>query len=970
MKNHSRSSSWGIALTLALSLTQAYALNAVDPATIKQNPRVSNRPEAGVMLAETRPEKLFYLTGQAVNGVVTLSNPFLQGRTVQVRAWLEQELDRKTGVQTQDVTVAANSAQTLTFTWPAREVASFGQTLVAEVVADGQVIATGRDAFGSADRVWDVAIGALPNGPAASSYGYTTEQITGQIRQFRDKYCNVWEKYFWAPDDWGLMVTEPGATWYSGQARRHETTENIKLQVETSHALGIAVATYGKCMAGGAHGWELARARPQWFLTDVNGRTMGRPGDVWDLDHWQEGDKHKYEEFKFIWTYRWVDMRRLDALDYGIDQLIASTKQFGWDGVRFDSGGFRAHFVDGVYGGNDAVNTRNMKRTKERLWDAVPGYLFGFNTENTTSRDGRAYPLTIGEMSHEMREMLAGGGLWMGEGIKNFANGGVTYTNWSQYAHDERRCAAAIRGAGGQFCYLFTHGAPVRNVYQFVIGLIIGAHPYGGEHISLAGSADWGALMTRWSGLLWDSRVRPLDADAASVTVSASRPLWWKEFVNERVVSADRRQVIVHLLNPPADDEIAKVLKELPKDVVALAKSADPAAARAKDDDSLGAVLAGTAPAVPSEVPQLAPAVLAAARAQQFPPPVRQGVVTVRVPAGQKPRVAWVIAPGTPDRASAAEWKLVDGNMVVTVPEFALWAIVVCEFEGAFVPSAPARFSEPLSPAEMADLQRQVPTPAKEIPSFDLRPPAPTPNVPVTDTVPEFVAAPGATPAREEPAAGNVPAGLAIGGVAGLDVLVVNGMYHKPYGVRAALQAVAPQARVSDCTTRDLPVTREAVFAYDVIVLVDMPASAWSPEGQRLLAEFVRAGGRLAVLGGPFTLGQGDFRTSPLAAVLPVELRSGRDVYALAKPLPLGPAARTAFPEQSVVYYAHAAKPRADATVRAWAGDWPVFVEGKFGRGATLVFLGTTLGERQGAETPFWDAKGWPVTLGRALVGP
>ena len=100
----------------------------------------------------------------------------------------------------------------------------------------------------------------------------------------RAAYCNWFEKTFWAPDDWGAMTTEPGATWFSGQARRHENTEKLKLQIDAAHRHGIKAITYGKCMAGGNPGWELARRRPEWFTVNVHGRTMGRPADVCVID--------------------------------------------------------------------------------------------------------------------------------------------------------------------------------------------------------------------------------------------------------------------------------------------------------------------------------------------------------------------------------------------------------------------------------------------------------------------------------------------------------------------------------------------------------------------------------------------------------------------------------------------------------------------------------------------------------------
>ena len=49
----------GTALLVGMILHQAHAQDAVDPKTIKKNPRVNNLTETGVMLAEARPEKLF-----------------------------------------------------------------------------------------------------------------------------------------------------------------------------------------------------------------------------------------------------------------------------------------------------------------------------------------------------------------------------------------------------------------------------------------------------------------------------------------------------------------------------------------------------------------------------------------------------------------------------------------------------------------------------------------------------------------------------------------------------------------------------------------------------------------------------------------------------------------------------------------------------------------------------------------------
>ena len=811
------------------------APTGVTPPFAVRNVRIETLSPVKVVYA--RPDKIRYRPGEAAKAEVRVVNTADQPQTVEVRGSEVTDLDARHAIGTQTLTVPPAATNALAFPFTPSPV-EYGRDLLVEIAQDGRVIESATDPFSVADNAWKVAIGANPGGPAGSSADAREEVIVAQIASFRDDYANCWEKYFWAPDDWGDMTPPPGATWYSGQARRHENTEKIKLQVETSHRYGIAVATYGKCMAGGSNGWEMARANPQWFVTDLYGRTMGRPAAVWDFDHWQEAGKFKYSDYEYDWTYRWVDLRRLDALDYGIDELIASTKEFGWDGVRYDSGGFRAHYVDGNFNGFDPVNARNMKRTKERLWQAVPGYLFGFNTDNVTTRDGRSYPLTVGEMSHEMREMLAGGGLWMGEGIKNFENGGVAYTNWSQFAADEGRCIRAIKEAGGHACYLFNTGTPVREAYQLILAIAMGAHPYGGEHVGAPGSENWGRFLTRWSGLFWDHRLKPMTNAEDRVTVDASGPLWWRQFANERILSAKQRQVIVTLVNPPVDDSIAKN-----KDV--------------------------------------------------FPEPAPPSSVSLKTASREKVRGAWLISPGTPNRCVPLKFQDRRGTVKVAVPAFDIWAIVVFDCEGRYRPPAHhPPFTEPLSATETAELGRTTTAASTNAPPwFGMRPPAPSPNVAIADNpidpAPQYDPR---TPAVEtKPSSNSAPAGLTVGGGEGLDVLIVNGFYYRFHRVPDAIRAVAPQARIVECTTRDLPKGYAAVFKYDLIVLVDMGMDAWDSDGQQQLADFVQAGGRLAVLGGPFTLGQGHFGGSLLKSVLPVEVRPARDVYELPTPLALGP---------------------------------------------------------------------------------
>ena len=202
-----------------------------------------------------------------------------------------------------------------------------------------------------------------------------------------------------------------------------------------------------------------------------------------------------------------------------------------------------------------------------------------------------------------------------------------------------------------------------------------------------------------------------------------------------------------------------------------------------------------------------------------------------------------------------------------------------------------------------------------------------------------------------------------------LNVLIVKGLHHYLYRIPEAIRAAAPDARISQCTAGGIPNTYQEVFQYDMTVLADFGAEAWGAGGHKRLAEFVGAGGKLVVLGGQSTLGQGFLKGTPLEKMLPVEARPAKDVYRLSKPIAFGPKKNVPFKDSPLLYYYHATKPRDDTRTLLWAGELPLLLERKVGKGKSLVFIGTALGEAQSKdEIPFWEWKDWPEIIGNAIV--
>ena len=92
------------------------------------------------------------------------------------------------------------------------------------------------------------------------------------------------------------------------------------------------------------------------------------------------------------------------------------------------------------------------------------------------------------------------------------------------------------------------------------------------------------------------------------------------------------------------------------------------------------------------------------------------------------------------------------------------------------------------------------------------------------------------------------------------------------------------------------PASRAELFGYRAVILGSAEASAFTPEQQRMLADFVDVrGGGLLTLGGLLAFGEGGWTGTPVAAALPVVIeapgtrRSTAKVEELVvKPTPIG----------------------------------------------------------------------------------
>jgi uncharacterized membrane protein/sugar lactone lactonase YvrE len=173
--------------------------------------------------------------------------------------------------------------------------------------------------------------------------------------------------------------------------------------------------------------------------------------------------------------------------------------------------------------------------------------------------------------------------------------------------------------------------------------------------------------------------------------------------------------------------------------------------------------------------------------------------------------------------------------------------------------------------------------------------------------------------------------------------------------------------------TGDFPRTRESLFQFDVIVLVDVDAYALRDHRRRMLADFVRAGGGLLVCGGPFAYGKGRYAGTELEDVLPVLTTGPWDWKLPAVPVAISQtgdhliSAGIEWEPAPLLSYFHQVEVRPEATVVLEAGEHPLLVVSAIGKGRAAALLATPLGKVGAGQTAFWDWPSWPQAMANTI---
>jgi len=435
---------------------------------------------------------------------------------------------------------------------------------------DGEVLGEARDWFYVSDK--PLRIGHLSAWPSARDY--EPKNIEQFVADQRRICFPLAEFTFWAPDDYMMLVPPAGKDrWWSGQTLAQLSTATIKARIAALHAQGMKAISYTdlRC-AFGFRVVELFRQHPEWSDWGPKANSFS-PDEI--AIQVREDDSERFdpkEPNKPRFGARGVYAPMTGnpaAVDYHINQLVASTKFFDWDGFRYDD------YCDYDFPAIDLLGNQVpyrgftvpvlVNRLRNAIEQAKPGIIYGRNFEWTprigassgenwvTQANGNPdletpMPLDAPPLAESdyYTEHLRNDGLHLQERTTAYWGNG---TNWEQIADKLNRLGHNAARRGG-------HAYAITPAHNYAIdGRTMTALMLAGRvHLAYYAS-EWQVpylrLAARHCDLIYGDTLRPAPEGTVAVEAKGGREVWWQRYVRVLEPAPGKRVYLVHLINPP-----------------------------------------------------------------------------------------------------------------------------------------------------------------------------------------------------------------------------------------------------------------------------------------------------------------------------------------------------------------------------------------------------------------------------------
>ena len=531
------------------------------------------------------PEKVHVFPGEANPIEVTVRNYSPRPETALVRLEVRTGLGESAASLETQLTVPAGGTAQHRFAWTAGK-REFGHEAHVTLVTAGKTVHEAAEFFSVGAPIWKTAI----QGSGFLTWFGREFQFPEHVESNRRAYVNVEEAFSWQPSSW-TDLNPAGDDWWTGQGNAHNSLKGLRLWMSLSHTNGIKLITYSWPSASGPAGIEWGRRHPD-LVTHVGVGLASEFHDVEDLRLYDLLHTNAaYKGYQYgVWHGFGINRGYLNTINLGAEEIIQSARNFGWDGVRFDSPpGWSAMGAADVHEEFQRMKVADKMATlvpefypvKTGSWDetAISIRNVRWLRHRFATEVGKPFALSynygvdVGEAGKSGRppaffsECCKEGGQIMHEAIRQSGS-------WESYRKTALQQAEVARQSGG-FHTVFApdRGAEWGRNFAAVFTFASGSHSYGNYGWGPKLTGAYSQFMTRYGEYCWDLALAPVPGEKAGITVRSEAPLLWQDYVRQRTLPGGARQTVLHLLTAPPVDAVVPAGKNgafLPwqKDVV------------------------------------------------------------------------------------------------------------------------------------------------------------------------------------------------------------------------------------------------------------------------------------------------------------------------------------------------------------------------------------------------------------------
>ena len=597
-----------------------------------------------VFLARCYPTKLFYRPGEPVELQVAVGSVAAEAHTVQAKIYLVSGAEDRVLLKAPTVTLASGAVADLTST-SASPSARYGMDLLVELYEGNNLIDRKSETFFVSDNPYQVG-----QKGASDLRGWDEDTIRRQREQavrLRQYYLPIAELLGVGPDNFSKWVPDT-PKWFAGQGggAYRNSVEGVRALTSEAHKHGIYVVPYVNSAVSGVYGTQFAAEHPDWMLYDMHGHITG--GVETKMLELQQQFYQQYpaslDDKALLGAISpdngagiqiaSVNNANHDAVRYAVVELVKGMKFFGFDGLRWDGhyqvaapsdpaaiGVPQEFTLDGQpaapdQAAADRITAENTKMCNEMIRKELPWAVFGYNWGLPWQTWGRTRPL-------DYAECCRGGGMILWESVNGIHGATSPWHRWKDAADAIADEAEHPHAAGGFLNVGWFPWWEAQDVYGHQLSAITYAARAHFDGAPGRNPVRWLRFAARYSEFLYDLKINRAPDLAAGISVGPGE-VWWQKYVYLRETPAGK-QVILHLVNPPATE------------TVEIASTQEPA--EQKDVQ-----------------------------------------VKLTLPAGYTPKAAYLLSPDLPDFGGKTAFKLEGKTLTITVPSLKYWDMVVVQF--------------------------------------------------------------------------------------------------------------------------------------------------------------------------------------------------------------------------------------------------------------------------------------------------